>query len=84
MRYFVVILTGALLALTACRSNCVGSDCSDGRERRQTSSFKNDRQPIAACPTMDVIPQSLVCGRRRDNGDYSNCIQALDRRSYTC
>jgi hypothetical protein len=74
-------LVAALMALGACRSSCIGGNCaSDGRGPLS----KSEPFRAAACPTLDLIPRSVACGRQRDSRDHLKCMQALDSRGYTC
>ena len=78
---FSAMLLVALVILGGCRPGCIAGNCS-ANERRQIT--KSEPFRAAACPTLDLIPRSVACGRQRGSRDHLKCMQALDRRGYTC
>ena len=73
-------LLAALVTLGACRFGG-GGNCRDDDQGRLP---KSEPFRAAACPTLDLIPRSVACGRQRDSRNHLKCMQALDSRGYTC
>jgi hypothetical protein len=74
-------LLAALVTLGACRFGCGGGNCASD-DRGQLP--KSEPFRAAACPTLDLIPRSVACGRQRGSPHHLKCMQALDSRGYTC